>query len=108
MSKREAVVLVSRALAVVEAVAAFIQISYFPGYLVSFLHYLEEVGLQATSASRELYAHFLTTSSVELAFLVLRIGALLALTLLFWKCGPGVSNFLLPPCEGPQDSSQPT
>lgn len=107
MSRQEIVVLVSRTLMVIEAVAAFIQISYFPEYLVSFMHYLEELGLQATPASRELYAHFLTTSSIALAFLVLRIGVLLMLTLLFWRCGPAVSKFLLPQSEEAQDSAQP-
>ena len=106
MSRREAVVLVSRMLAVIEAVAAFLEISYLPSYLVSFVQSLELLSLPGAPFGRSYLAHIVTSDSVSLAFLILRIGVLLVLTLLFWKCGPGVANFLLPPSEQPQDASQ--
>jgi hypothetical protein len=107
MSKREAVLLVSRALAVIEAVAAFLELSHLPSYLVSFLQSLEIVNFPGAPFGHALLAHLVTSSSVALAFHVLWIGVLLVLTLLFWRCGPGVINFLLPESEQPQDSGLP-
>jgi hypothetical protein len=91
MSRKEVVLLVSRALAVIQFVSAVLEITYLPERLLSFVHY---VGFTGGSAMPGDYAA--THYRVEIGFLFARIIFELVLTVVFWNCGPWVERTLLP------------
>jgi hypothetical protein len=85
MTRKEALVLVSRALSVLSGISAAYETSYLPERLLSFFHYREIGG----EYLRELYG-------LTMAILFLRIALYVFLAFLFWKCGPWVERTLLP------------
>lgn len=102
MSRKEAVLLVSRALAVIQFVTALLDISYLPERFISLNHYTRVVNSIGDSGVGAYSVYYLTYDRVGMAFLFARIAALLTLTLVLWNCGPWVERLLLPKIEEQQ------
>ncbi|HTV82532.1 MAG TPA: hypothetical protein VME18_07765 [Acidobacteriaceae bacterium] len=92
MFKREAVLLVSRAIAAIELIAAVENIIYLIRNSLNFVYF----GIHSLPGPA-------WQMSGQLAALLFQ----LLVALLFWKCGPRVADFLLPASEGPKDIGQP-
>jgi len=98
LSKRELVILVSRALAAIQVVTALMEMTYLPDHLLALSRHIKE--FQDLPIGNHLRAYDLsviTGDRVALAFLVLRIGILCLATLAFWICSPRIEKILLPP-----------
>lgn len=89
MSKDRIVLLVSRAIAVIQCISALEEITYLPGRLLSLHHYSRSGSSIGTD-------YFSSIQSLELSMLFLRIAGLLTLTWVFWQCGPWISKLLFP------------
>lgn len=90
MSRREIVVLVSRALAVIQFVTAMLEISYLPQDLMSVWEHASPL------RTMDLYNYWSRYYIEGTLSLILRIAFLLFATWFFWQCGPKVENLLLP------------
>ena len=86
MSRKELVLLVSRAFALLLITWAFVEITYLPERLFALSHHL--------SQSSVLVAHDYWSSYylIITVFLVLRVLALFVAAALFWRCGPRVEE----------------
>jgi hypothetical protein len=96
MTREEAILLVSRALACIQAIAALLDFSYLPEHMLSLHHYLQLAQTGSTTV-----AYWLSLERVEIAFYFGRIAILLLTTLIFWNCGPRIARFLLPEQASP-------
>jgi len=94
MSRKDAVLLASRTLAVLFIVSALIETSYLPERLHSFLRYVNQE--PASSIAIEYWRHYYL---ISLSFLVVRIIGFFLMALWLRKCGPEVEELLLPPEE---------
>ena len=97
MSRREAVVLVCRALAVIQLVSAALDCTYLPEWFISYAHHVQRTGILSPAEADLYYIHL---DHVHLAFLLLRIAGLLVLAAVLWNCGPWLERILLPRPEG--------
>lgn len=88
MDRKEAVVLVSRALACIAGIYALTDASYLPMRLLSLRHYLQ---LYPTGQS-----YLVSLYRIDIASIFGRTGFFLFLTFIFWNCGPRIARFLLP------------
>jgi len=102
VSRRDAILLISRALAVVEFVNALVEITYLPVRIMSFLHHERQVSVLVVSATDAFYRSYY---AVDIAFLFARCIGLLLLAWVLWHCGPWVEQVLLPKREEPGQSS---
>jgi hypothetical protein len=84
MSREEIVLLVSRALAVIQAAGALLDVTYVPAYLFSANHYASDPGYLGM------------IHRIELISMLTRIVSLSVLAWPFWRCGPWVAGLLLP------------
>lgn len=91
MSRDEIVLLVSRALAVMWAVAALLDVTYVPEFLISAHHYATPAGVSSLGTSYLEMIH-----RIYVGALLIRIVVLSIATWLFWQCGPWVAGLLLP------------
>ena len=92
MERKEAVRLVSRALALVFGVFALVETTYLPERMLSYVHYTNEWrSVRAVSAS----LYWLALYRLEAGFLFVRIAIYLLLAVVFWHCGPWVERTLL-------------
>jgi hypothetical protein len=98
MSKREAVVLVSRALAVIQIMSALLEITYLPQRLFVFSHRI------IANRFSDLYGYWSLYDFEGTLALILRIAILLLAAYLFWHCSGKIERFLLPP---PSESQTP-
>ena len=99
MSREDVVVLVSRALAAIQAITALLDASYLPTHFMSLHHYGQEAQMAAAASKRgtfDLAAYYVTLERVDIAFFFGRIAFLLLMALLFWNCGPRIARLLLP------------
>ncbi len=94
MSRREVVLLVSRALAVLFISSAFSEGTYLPERFFAFSHYARQSSVLAEPNFSGNYTLMVT------AFLVVRILAYSLAGALFWKCGTRIEGLL----SAPQDS----
>ena len=96
MSRKEAVLLVSRALAMIQLISAFLEITTLPDRLVSLNHYTSRI-----NASRAIPSdyYFKSYDQVGIAFMFARIAGLLIFAFIFWNCGPWIERVLLPKPE---------
>jgi hypothetical protein len=93
ISRKDAVVLASRTLAVLLTVWALNDLSYLPGSLNSFLHY----GSQVTpSTATQYWRHYYL---IGLGFLVTRIVGYSLMAMWLYKGGPEIEELLLPESE---------
>ena len=98
MSRKEAVLLVSRALTMIQLISAFLEITTLPGRLVSLNHYTSRIN--ASEALQSDY-YFKNCDEVGIAFIWARIAVLLVCGFLFWNCGAWIERILLPTREEP-------
>jgi hypothetical protein len=89
VSTNQIVLLVSRAIAVIQCITALLEVSYLPERLMSLHHYRGPGEILASDYLARQY-------STALAFLCFRIAVLLALAWAFWQCGPRLRRLLLP------------
>jgi hypothetical protein len=98
MSRKEAVLLVSRALAMIQLITAFVEIMTLPTWFVSLHHYTSRIN--ASMATQSDY-YFKSYDELSIAFLFARIAGLLFFAFIFWNCGPWIERVLLPKREEP-------
>jgi hypothetical protein len=91
MDRKAALLLVSRALALIQGIAALIGVTYLPERLFAYVHYATPLG-QPRAYVTSLY-------QVETGSLFVRILIYLFLAVAFWNCAPWVQNALLPETE---------
>jgi hypothetical protein len=103
MSRKEAVILVSRALAIIQLVTAMLDITYLPEWFVSLHHHERLIEALGISNTEEYWRSY---DQVGVGFLFARIAGLLVLTLIFWNCGPWFERILLPNRASRDDSTQ--
>ena len=92
MSRKDAVLLASRVLALLFIVSALIEVSYLPERLHSFLRYVNQE--PASSTAIQYWRHY---HLIALGFLITRIVGFSLMALWLRKCGPEVEALLLPP-----------
>jgi len=91
VTRDEIVVLASRTLAVLMLVWALSEVSYLPGSINAFRHY---VSVELTSPSATQY--YRQANLISLSFLVVRVIGYSLLARWLFKCGPDVADLLLP------------
>jgi hypothetical protein len=101
MSKKDAVLLASRVIAVYLTVWLFTELAYLPERLFSFIHYVIHEPI-AAGGSHYLRQYYL----VGLATVVTRIIGLAVLARWLYKGGTGVEALLLPPRLEAESPSQ--
>ena len=89
MSRKEIVLLVSRAFAAIQLVTALMEMTYLPLRLFSLYHYAGFIGVPATTLPN---SYAITYDQVEILSLFARIVGLLILTAVFWKCGSWIER----------------
>lgn len=94
MSRKDVVLRASRTLAVLLMVWALSDISYLPGRVYSYLHYLNR---EPASAYTEYMKHYYF---IELGFLITRIVGYSLFSMLLFRGGSDVQQLLLPVFEG--------
>jgi hypothetical protein len=103
MSRKEVVLLVSHALAVMQFSYAMIEITYLPVRFMSFFHHASRASVLDPPAAYDLF--YRTYYGVDIAFFLVRIVFLLTLAVIFWNCGPWVERVLLPKHEEPDQAA---
>jgi hypothetical protein len=94
MSREDAVVLASRTLAVLVTLWVLTDISYLPGYALSFRHYAEhEVTAPTNAAYWQYWSHHYL---VDMSFLITRIIGLSLMARWLFRGGTEVARLLLP------------
>jgi hypothetical protein len=91
MSRRDAVVLAARVLALLLTVWAVTDISYLPASVFSYLRYSNELPL--FSPARNYWGHY---HLISLGFLIIRIIGFSLVARWLYRCGPDVEELLLP------------
>jgi len=94
MSRKDAVMLASRTLAVLLTVWALSDVSYLPERLQSLFHYLNHE--QTSSAAMEYLRHYYL---IQIGFLVTRIVGYSLMAMWLYKGGPEIEELLLPTPE---------
>jgi hypothetical protein len=98
MYRKELLLLVSRAFALLLTTWALIEITYLPHYLFALFHHLSLRSALATYDYWSLYYLILTVSCVA------RMIAMFLAAALFWRCGPRVEALF----SLPQDDQEPS
>lgn len=93
MSRKDAVLIVSRGLAVLFTVSALVELSYLPQHLHSYLHYTYEAG----SSIQALYLRH--SYLIELGFLITRIVGFFLMGAWLRRGGSDIQEMLLPEPE---------
>lgn len=86
MSRKEIVLLVSRAFALLLISWALVDVTYLPERLFAFSHHLSQRSVLGTPDYWSNYYLVIT------AFTVVRILALFLAAVWFWRCGPRIEN----------------
>ena len=90
MSRREAVIITSRLLAILLTVNALVALSNLPETAYSFMHYT--VGTSTTAPAEYWRHHYL----IEIGFLITRIIGYSLMASWLFRCGPDIEELLLP------------
>jgi hypothetical protein len=93
MSRREIVLLVSRAIAILQFIEVLV---YSLTSIVPLLLGLSLVSQRQQQISPALHALFETAHQTQVLLILVRIAVQLIVALLFWWCGPLVERLLLP------------
>jgi site-specific recombinase len=101
MTRKEAVLLVSRALAIIQLITAFVEVTTLPTWFVSLHHYTSRINSSMAIPSDY---YFKSYDQLGIAFDFARIAGLLLFAFLFWNCGPWIESMLLPKDEDKEDS----
>ena len=91
MSRREAILLASRTLAILLTVWALTDVSYLPGSVYAFRHYSS---IELTSPNATLY--YRHSNLISLSFLITRIIGISLMARWLYKGGPDIEELLLP------------
>lgn len=104
MSKRDAILLASRAIAILQLLTAAIEITYLPDRLYSLSRYTR---LVATGAAPEAALDLWHQYRLDVALLLFRFVMLMIFAWIFWSCGPRIERLLSPsePNQVPQAES---
>jgi len=106
MSRKEAVLLVSRALAIIQLITALDELTYFPNRIIALLHHAQHDSVLPPSNVHTYFSTYFTLNDrVELAFLCVRTAAFLILAVVFWNCGPWIERVLLSKSEDQEESA---
>jgi hypothetical protein len=90
MSKREIVVLVSRALSIIQIVTVLLEVTYLPQELLGLFHHIFPL-------QTPVFGDYLSRSYMEAVLaLIARIAICSFAAVLLWKCGPDIERFLTP------------
>jgi hypothetical protein len=102
MSRKELVLLVSRAFALLLITWALVEVTYLPERVFALSHHLRQSSVLATSRDYWSSYYLMLTG-----FNVVRMLALFFAAVLFWRCGPGWRHFSRPslPSKTRQDRS---
>jgi|HubBroStandDraft_4_1064222.scaffolds.fasta_scaffold07672_5 hypothetical protein len=95
MSRKDSVVLASRALALLFVVWALVDASHLPEYLYSFLHYVDENPVPTTFVEYRRHYYLMA-----LGFLVIRIVGFSLLAMWLYRGGPEVEELFSPTTLG--------
>ncbi|MGD0106292.1 MAG: hypothetical protein ABSC06_19960 [Rhodopila sp.] len=98
MSRKEAVLLVSRALAMIQLICALMEVTYLPIRFMSLFHHTTRISLLGSSGYDDFWSGYYRT---DIAFLLSRIIIYLVFAFVFWNCGPWIEHILLPKREEP-------
>jgi hypothetical protein len=98
MSRKEIVLLVSRAFALLLISWAFVEVTYLPERLFALSHHLSQSSVFVANDYWSRYYSIITL------FLVLRMLALFVAAALFWSCGPRVEALFSPQQENREAS----
>ena len=99
MSKEDAVVLASRALALLFIVWALAEVANLPGYVQSFLHYSGHQSASLTNLDYwEFWRHHYL---IDISFLIAKVVGFSLLARWLFKGGPEVVELLLPDLQDP-------
>ena len=90
MSRKDAVLLASRTLALLLTVWALSDVSYLPERLHSFLRYANQ---ELAGSALQYWRHYYL---IALGFLIVRIVGFSLMARWLYKCGPEVEELLLP------------
>jgi hypothetical protein len=91
MSRKELVLLVSRAFALLLVTWAFVEVTYLPDRVFALSHHLRQASVLAMSS--DYWSNYYLILTV---FNVLRMLALFFAAALFWRCGPRVEALFSP------------
>jgi hypothetical protein len=103
MTRKEAVLLVSRALAIFQLICALMELTYLPVRFISLHHHTSRINVLGPSGYDDFWSSYYC---VDIAFLLVRVIIYLVLALVFWKCGPLVEYFLLPKSDDQEQSTK--
>lgn len=98
MSRKESVLLVSRALALYFTAWALFEITYLPEYMFALSHH---INLKSVLAPRDYWTNYYLMLTV---LIVVRMLAFFLAAVLFWRCGPRVEKLFSPH----QDNQEPS
>ena len=104
MTRKEAVLLVSRALAFIQLISALLEITTLPDRLVSLHHYASRISA-STALPSDYY--FRSYDQVGIAFMFARVAVLLIFAFIFWNCGSWIERVLLPKRDDQEQASEP-
>ena len=96
MSRKEIVILVSRAFALIQLVTALLEITYLPGRFMSLIHHVREIDTVGPSRAGDYWRMYY---QLDIMSFMIRIAGLLIIAILFWHCGPWVERILSPKPE---------
>jgi hypothetical protein len=96
MSRKEAVLLVSRALAILQLIFALMELTYLPIRLISLNHHTTRVDVLGPSGYDDFWNGYYR---VDIGFMFARIVIYLVFAFVFWNCGPWIERVLLPKRE---------
>jgi len=105
MNRDEAVLLVSRALACIEAIYALTEASFLPERFMTLHHYVQEALAASHTTTFDLATYYVSLERMDIAFFFGRIAFTLLTALVFWNCGPRIAHLLLPSGEAPPATS---
>ena len=96
MSRKEAVLLVSRVLSILQMIYALMELTYLPVRFASLRHHASRIDTLGPSAYDDFWSGYYR---VDIAFLFARVTICLVVAFLFWNCAPWVERLLLPKSE---------
>ncbi|MFZ1084952.1 MAG: hypothetical protein WAN35_08305 [Terracidiphilus sp.] len=96
MSRKEAVLLVSRALSILQLIYAMMEITYLPIRFASLFHHTNRINLLGPSGYDDFWSGYYR---LDIAFFFARVTICLVVSFLFWNCGPWIERILLPKIE---------
>ena len=99
MSRREIIVLVSRALAIIQIVTALLELTGLPQELLGLFHHILPI-------QKPVFGDYWSRYYMEAVLsLIARIAICSFAALLFWGCGPKIEKFLMPSERGEAEST---